>query len=140
MKVLFPKSKLRQRFFCAFIILVMYCSCVRRGWFIVKVTDTTNGSPVSNAELRFADSPELDPLIRPDPPVNVMLDSKGEARLRLRYRRGWISILVAGINYGTSLETFNLRRGGSFRLYGPPPSINDTKVYPSKYLLEIQKQ
>jgi hypothetical protein len=111
---------------------------------IVTLQDTEQNLPAAKKTLLFLHSreswyPGADvPLFGPATEiVAVTLDANGEAHIHLRRVSWWARI--DDTKYGTSIKPSNLRDGGTFRLYGPPPFPADTNLYPSKYVLTIKK-
>jgi hypothetical protein len=68
-----------------------------------------------------------------------MLNSNGEARVHFPRAHGWARFDVGEKSYGTSLKQADISRGGEFRLYGAPPTVDDTNIYPSRYVLQVRK-
>jgi hypothetical protein len=101
----------------------------------VKLMDTEQNRPATNRTLLFFG--ETGPMGMDIIEVKSPLDANGESRVRLQRLRWWARI--DGTKFGTSVLPSDLQNGGTFRLYGPPPSPYDTNLYPSKYVLEIQK-
>lgn len=101
----------------------------------VKLVDTEQNRPAANRTLLFFG--ETGPMGMDEIEVQAPLDANGESRVRLqslRWRAG-----IDGTRFGATFRLSDLQKGGTFRLYGPPPSPYDTNLYPSKYVLEIHK-
>jgi hypothetical protein len=138
------------RHFAATAMIYVCAGCSSSGpERIVRLEDTELGKPVANMTVTFTHSreswmPGADvPLFGPDTDiVEVPLDANGEARIHLPRKSWWASIDRDGTrsgHAGTSIESSNIRDGGVFRLYQPPPTIADTNIYPSKFVLIIKK-
>lgn len=116
---------------------------------IVRLDDTERGQPVAKKTLIFTHSreswiPGADvPLFGPDVDiVEVPLDANGEAHIHPRRVLWWVGLDENNNRSGrsgTSITSSDLRDGGTFRLYRPPPIIGDTNIFPSKYSLTIKK-
>jgi hypothetical protein len=129
----------------AIICVMTGCSNER----IVRLEDTERGLPVPNKTLIFthgrdswipgADVPLFGPAVVT---VEVPLDTNGEAHIHLRRVLWWARFeedQTRTGNCGTSIKPSDLRDGGVYRLYRPPPTIGDTNIFPSKYVLRITK-
>src|ERR1019366_95967 len=106
---------------------------------VVRVVATDDLTLVTNRVFVFYPSLELAPLVKSPPPVTATLNSNGEAHVRFPLARGWAKFYEGEKSYGTMLKPADISHGGKFRLYGAPPSVDDTNIYPSRYALEIQK-
>ena len=139
--------------FCHFAAMGLLClvaGCSRSGpERIVKLEDAERGKGVGNKTLIFTYAPESwvpcadVPLFGPSVvTVQVPLNSDGEAHVNLRRVLWWARFeedQTRTGNCGTSIKPADLRDGGTFRLYRPPPIIGDTNIFPSKYVVRIQK-
>ena len=116
---------------------------------IVRLEDTDRRQPVPNKTLFFthgrdswvpgADVPLFGPAVVT---VKVPLDANGQAHIHLRRVLWWACFEEDQSRTGnccTSIMPSDLRDGGVFRLYRPPPTIADTNVVLSKYVLRITK-
>ena len=104
----------------------------------VRVVDAKTSSPVTNGTFLFFHTPALAPYAKTLPPVEAELDAKGEARVVLPLVRNWTRYDENGLHHGTQLEPENITTGGIYKLYDPPPTPGDQRIYESQYVLEIR--
>src|ERR1019366_6481547 len=111
---------------------------------VVRVVATDDLTLVTNRVFVFYPSLELAPLVKSPPPVTATLNSNGEAHVRFPLARGWAKFYEGEKSYGTMLDEdeksygtmlkpADISHGGKFRLYGAPPSVDDTNIYPTRY-------
>jgi hypothetical protein len=122
----------------ALAVLLIGCGRTER---VVRVVATDDHKPVTNRVFGFYPSAPFDlaPLIKSPPTVTAMLNSNGEAHVRFPRAHGWARFDDGEKSYGTSLKQADISRGGEFRLYGAPPTVDDSKIYPSRYVLQVRK-
>jgi len=100
----------------------------------VRLIDTEGNQPVANEVLLFFGETKFSNKVIE---TKTTLDANGESSVQLQTVDWWVRINNTA--FGTSITPKNLRYGGVFRLYGPPPTFNDTNFYPSKFVIEIKK-
>ena len=140
-----------MRVFRYFIFAAAVCwaaGCSSEPVRVLAVRDI-HGGVIASKTLRFAHSreswiPGADvPLFGPATViVEVPLDTNGQAQVQLRETSWWVSFDVDSSRAGhsvLSLAPSDVRHGGTFRFYKPPPTIGDTNVFLSDYILTIKK-
>jgi hypothetical protein len=116
---------------------------------IVNVHDTIRAHTVTDKALIFthvreswypgADVPLFGPAVET---VEADLWPTGQARIHLKRVKWWARLQIDNTSRGIAGATItpsDIRDGGAFRLYRPPPTPGDTNIFPSEFLLTIQK-